>query len=72
MSLGTGLTVSVLAVLSVYARKASLRLAAFLPDRATHVALAIDVVGVAGGLFILAAGALLLQAAWIAPVHPLR
>ena len=71
MSLGTGLTVSLLATLSVYARKASLRLAAILPDRATRIATAIDVVGVVGGLVILGVGALLLQSAWVTPVHPL-
>lgn len=72
MSLGTGMTVSLLATLSVYARKASLRLVAILPDRATRVATAIDVVGVAGGLVILIAGALLLQSAWVVAPHPLR
>lgn len=71
MSLGTGLTVSLLATLSVYARKASLRLATILPDRATRIATAIDVVGVAGGVVILVAGALLLQSAWVTPAHPL-
>lgn len=71
MSLGTGLTVSLLATLSVYARKASLRLAAILPDRATRIATAIDVVGMAGGVVIFVAGALLLQSAWVTPAHPL-
>ena len=71
MSLGTGLTVSLLATLSVYARKASLRLAAILPDRATRIATAIDVVGLAGGVVIFVAGALLLQSAWVTPAHPL-
>ena len=71
MSLGTGLTVSLLATLSVYARKASIRLAAILPDRAARIATAIDVVGVVGGLVILGVGALLLQSAWVTPVHPL-
>lgn len=72
MSLGTGLTVSLLAALSVYARKASLRLAEILPNYAPRLAMAVDVVGVAGGVIILAAGALLLQAAWVTPAHPLR
>lgn len=72
MSLGTGLAVSLLSTLSVYARKASLRLAAALPDRGTRIATAIDVVGLIGGAIILAAGALLLQAAWTIPAHPLR
>lgn len=72
MSLGTGLAVSLLATLSVYARKASLRLAALLPDRATRIATAVDIVGLLGGLVILAAGTLLLQAVWTTPAHPLR
>lgn len=71
MSLGTGLTVSLLATLSVYARKASLRLAAILPDRAARIATTIDFVGVAGGVVIFAAGALLLHSAWVTPAHPL-
>jgi len=72
MSLGTGLTVSLLATLSVYARKASLRLAEILPSRATRIATVIDFVGLAGGVFILAVGVLLLQSVWVTPAHPLR
>ncbi|MGD9536725.1 MAG: nickel/cobalt transporter [Alphaproteobacteria bacterium] len=72
MSLGTGLTVSLLATLSVYFRKGALRLAAALPGRAAGIATAIDVVGVIGGLVVLAAGVLLLQSAWLTPAHPLR
>lgn len=72
MSLGTGITVSLLATISVYARKASLRLAAILPDRATRIAMAIDSVGLAGGIVILLVGGLLLHSAWIVPPHPLR
>ena len=72
MSLGTGMTVSLLATLSVYARKASLRLVSVLPDRATRIATAIDVVGVAGGLVILIVGSLLLQSALVVAPHPLR
>jgi ABC-type nickel/cobalt efflux system permease component RcnA len=72
MSIGTGLAVSVLAILSVYARQMSLRLAAILPDRAGRIAAATDVVGVIGGVVILAAGLILLQSAWVMPAHPLR
>jgi nickel/cobalt transporter (NicO) family protein len=72
MSLGTGLTVSLLAILSVYARKTALRLAAVLPDRASRIATAIDVVGVIGGVIILVAGVLMLQSAWQPAAHPLR
>jgi nickel/cobalt transporter (NicO) family protein len=72
MSVGTGLTVSFLAILSVYARKASLRLATLLPDRASRIAMAIDAVRVIGGFIILWAGLILLQSAWLVPAHPLR
>jgi ABC-type nickel/cobalt efflux system permease component RcnA len=72
MSFGTGLTVSLLAILSVFARKASLQLAAVLPRRVSRTGVAIDVIGVTGGVIILVAGALLLQSAWVAPAHPFR
>lgn len=72
MSLGTAITVSLLAVLSVYARKASLRLAALLPDRTARIATAVDIAGLVGGVIIFLAGALLLQSAWGTPTHPLR
>lgn len=71
MSLGTALTVSLLAALSVYARQGSLRLAALLPGSNVRLSLAVDLVALAGGLIILALGLLLLQAAWTAPAHPL-
>ncbi|MEX0923336.1 MAG: nickel/cobalt transporter [Rhodovibrionaceae bacterium] len=72
MSLGTAITVSLLATLSVYARKGSLRLAALLPGQSGRLSLALDLVAVAGGLLILAAGLLLLQASWTLADHPLR
>ena len=72
MSLGTAITVSLLAILTVYARKGALRLAAFIPDRAGRLAVALDLVGVLGGLVILIAGILMLQAALTVPAHPLR
>ena len=72
MSLGTAITVSLLATLSVYARKASLRLATLLPDRATRIATTIDVVGLVGGVIIFVVGALLLQSAWLTTTHPLQ
>jgi ABC-type nickel/cobalt efflux system permease component RcnA len=71
MSLGVALTISVLAILSVYARKASLRLAQLLPGRAMRIAIALDAVAVIGGFLVLATGAFLLQAAWVTPQHPL-
>jgi len=72
MSLGTAITVSLLATLSVYARKGALRLAALIPDRAARLAVALDLIAVLGGLVILTAGILMLQAALTVPAHPLR
>jgi len=63
---------SLLAVLSVYARKDALWIAVRLPDNATRLALAVDVIAVLGGGVIFVAGALMLQGALSAPVHPLR
>ena len=71
MSLGTALTVALLATLSVYARKTSLRLVEMLPGSRRGLARAIDLVALAGGAVILLLGLLLLQAAWSAPAHPL-
>lgn len=71
MSLGTALTVSLLATLSVYARRTSLRLAEHLPNSRAGLARALDIVALLGGAVILVLGLLLLQAAWTAPVHPL-
>ena len=71
MSLGTAITVSLLASLTVYARQGALRLAALIPDRATRLAVALDLVAVLGGLVILIAGILMLQAALAVPPHPL-
>ncbi len=71
MSLGTGLTVCLLALFSFYARKASLRMAEQLPNRASHITMAADTVALAGGILISLFGALLLQAALSAPAHPL-
>lgn len=70
MSIGTAITVSMLAVLSVYARKTSLRLAEALPDHTSRIGMLIDVAGMIGGLIIMLAGILLFQALWSAPVHP--
>ena len=69
---GTAITVSLLAILSVYARKGALRLAALIPDRAARLAVALDLVAVLGGLVILIAGIFMLQAALTVPAHPLR
>jgi len=72
MSLGTAITVSVLASLSVYARKGALRIAALMTGPTVRITVALDFIAVVGGLVILLAGILLLQAALTVPTHPLR
>lgn len=72
MSLGTAITVSLLATLSVYARKGALRLASLIPSSAVQLTVAFDLIAVVGGLLILIAGILMLQAALTVPAHPLR
>ncbi len=71
MSIGTAITVSALAALSVYARTTSLRLADMLPGQGSRIGLMIDIAGTLGGVIILLAGVMLFQAAWTAPAHPL-
>lgn len=72
MSIGTGLAVSLLATLSVYARQLSLRLSEAMPGESGVLAMAVNVVGVIGGIVILLAGLLLLQSTLSMPAHPLR
>ncbi|WP_051245216.1 nickel/cobalt transporter [Thalassobaculum salexigens] len=72
MSLGTAITVGVLAALSVFARDMARRLAARMPAHAGGLSLAAEGVAVLGGLAILVLGLLLLQAVLSAPAHPLR
>ncbi len=72
MSIGTAITVALLATLSVYARKASLHLAELYPQRTNRLVTFVDVAGLLGGGIILLAGVLLFQASWTAPVHPLQ
>ncbi|MEQ9488298.1 MAG: nickel/cobalt transporter [Alphaproteobacteria bacterium] len=72
MALGTAITVSAVATLSVYSRKGALHLMRFLPDRAGLVSVIVDGVAMLGGVVILLAGLLLLYATWTAPLHPLR
>ena len=71
MSLGTAITVSVLATLSVYARKGALQLASLIPLPTVRLAAALDLVAVLGGLVILIAGILMLQSALFISAHPL-
>lgn len=72
MSLGTAMTVSVLAILSVHARAHAIRLASRSPGSRAWVPLTLDLLAIAGGLVILAVGIVLFQATGSAPAHPLR
>lgn len=71
MSLGTAATVAVLATLSVYARKLSLRLLGSRAGLQRHTALILDMAGIAGGLLICLIGMSLLSASLSTPAHPL-
>jgi len=72
MSLGTAITVSVLASMSVYLREAAKRLLVMMPDGGTITGRIMDVVGLMGGLIIFVFGASMLNIALFAPVHPFR
>ena len=72
MSLGTAITVSVLASMSVYLREAAKRLLVMMPDGGTITGRIMDVVGLMGGVIIFAFGASMLNIALFAPVHPFR
>ena len=71
MSVGTALTVSVLAAMSVYARKTAIALAGILPAGAARRAAVGDGVAVLGGLLIAGLGVALLQASRTVAQHPL-
>ena len=72
MSLGTALTVSLLATISVYLRQMAKRMLVMLPDGNLTLGRIMDVVGLIGGVIIFAFGAALLNIALFAPVHPFR
>jgi ABC-type nickel/cobalt efflux system permease component RcnA len=72
MSLGTALTITLLAVLSVYLRQGAQRMLTLLPDSNAASARAMDVIGLLGGGVIFIFGFLLLSAALLAPAHPFR
>jgi ABC-type nickel/cobalt efflux system permease component RcnA len=72
MSLGTAITVSVLASMSVYLREAAKRLLVMMPDGGTITGRIMDVVGLMGGVIIFVFGASMLNIALFAPVHPFR
>ena len=72
MSIGTALTVSVLAMLSVYARKIVSRFVSSGAGESLSLSGLGDVVGIVGGALIFMFGTVLLSAALFAPVHPFR
>jgi nickel/cobalt transporter (NicO) family protein len=71
MSIGTGITVTSLAVLSVYARRTALVLADHLSDESRRIASVFDVAALLGGILIVLFGAALLQASVMVAQHPL-
>lgn len=71
MSLGTAATVAVLAILAVSARQAALRLLRPASAPGRRIGLVFNLLGAAGGLFILAMGAGLLMQGWRMAAHPL-
>ena len=72
MSLGTAITVSVLASISVYLREAAKRLLVMMPNGGTITGRIMDVVGLMGGVIIFVFGASMLNIVLFAPVHPFR
>jgi nickel/cobalt transporter (NicO) family protein len=71
MSIGTGVTVSALAAASVYARRSAFVLADLFADDRGRVALAFDVLAIAGGLLIVLFGLTLLETSLATARHPL-
>ncbi|PPR79521.1 MAG: hypothetical protein CFH01_00352 [Alphaproteobacteria bacterium MarineAlpha2_Bin1] len=72
MSLGTGLTTSVLATLSVYGRKTALKLLSILPNENGKSQIISDWIALLGGIIIFMFGLLLFQSTLFAPTHPFK
>ncbi len=72
MSLGTALTITLLAVLSIYLGQAARRFLTLLPNSSEASARIMDVIGLVGGGAIFIFGLLLLNAALLTPAHPFR
>ena len=72
MSLGTALTITLLAVLSIYLGQTARRLLTFLPESREGSGRIIDVIGLVGGGAIFIFGLLLLNTAFMAPTHPFQ
>ncbi len=71
MSVGTGLSVSALATLSIYARKSAIALGSFLSEDGQVLAKILDVAALVGGILILIFGVTLLKASIAVGKHPL-
>ncbi len=72
MSLGTGLSTSLLATISVYGRKTAIKLLSLLPGENGNFKNIFDWVSLFGGIIIFIFGLLLIQTTFIAPPHPFK
>jgi ABC-type nickel/cobalt efflux system permease component RcnA len=72
MSLGTAITITVLALFSIYLRQAAQRLLEHLLNKSNTVAFLTNILGVIGGGLILIFGLSFLSVALMAPAHPFR
>ncbi len=72
MSLGTALTITLLAVMSIYLGQAARRLLTLLPDSSEASVRIMDLIGLVGGAVIFVFGLILLNAALLTPAHPFR
>ncbi len=72
MSLGTGLSTSILATISVYGRKTAIKLLSLLPDENGNSKNIADWISLFGGLIIFIFGLLLVQSTLFAPPHPFK
>ena len=70
MSVGTGLSTSILAAISVYGRKTAIKLLSLLPDETGNSKNIFDLISLFGGIIILLFGLLLIQSSLFAPSHP--
>lgn len=71
MSLGTAITVSTLALMAVYARRTTLRLAERWPSESRNVPVMLDAIAFCGGIAIILLGTSLIRAAMVTANHPL-
>lgn len=70
MSVGTALTVSLIAVVAVYARNFAANILSVMPEHHHSASLVSPVFGIAGGILILLFGLSLFLSAFFAPSHP--